>query len=231
MTPWSQTVRVLSRALLICGLVLLSVFALAHIDRLLGSGKSRAALESLRVLSENDSSPDFGTSPGEYFVATDRSTVNSPQGAYAAKPASYSSGKAIGVLRIASLGMEVPVLEGTDKITLNRGVGRIAGTALPGVGGNIGIAGHRDTFFRPLRKVRTGDKIELLTRLGKQTYRVDQIKVTSPKDVGVLQPRPTPSLTLVTCYPFYYFGSAPKRYIVTASLDTRSSAEAVIKPW
>ncbi|MGE5054125.1 MAG: class D sortase [Acidobacteriota bacterium] len=164
-------------------------------------------------------------------MATDRSTVNSPQGAYAAKPASYSSGEAIGVLRIASLGMEVPVLEGTDKLTLNRGVGRIAGTALPGVGGNIGIAGHRDTFFRPLRKVRTGDKIELLTRLGKQTYRVDQIKVTSPKDIGVLQPRPTPSLTLVTCYPFYYFGSAPKRYIVTASLDTRSSAEAVIKPW
>ena len=218
MIPWAKAVRVLSQALLILGIVLLSVFAVAHIHRLLGSGAGQAALESLRV-PESDSSVDSGIGPGEDVWGSDQSTVGSPQRAHAATPASCSRGEAIGVLRIASLGMEVPVLEGTDKMTLNRGVGRIAGTALPGLGGNIAIAGHRDSFFRPLRKIRSGDKIELLTRSGKHLYSVDQIKVTNPKDVSVLQPRQTPSLTLVTCYPFYYVGAAPKRYIVTASLD------------
>jgi sortase A len=224
---WSKAVRVLSQALLMLGIVLLSVFAVAHIYRLLGSGAGRAQFERSRVL-KNDSSVDSGISAFDDVAGADESTV-SP--ALRAKSSSYSRGEAIGVLRIASLGMEVPVLEGTDKITLNRGVGRIAGTALPGLGGNIGIAGHRDSFFRPLRKIRRGDEIELLTRSGKHVYRVDQIKVTDPKDVSVLQPRPTPSLTLVTCYPFYYLGSAPKRYIVTGSLDTRSSTEAAIKSW
>jgi sortase A len=225
-----KAVRVLSQALLIIGIVLLSVFAVAHIHRLLSPGADGAIVESSRVLPENDSSLDSGTSTVEYVTVADQSMVGFLQDVHSAIPASYSSGEAIGVLRIASLGMEVPVLEGTDKITLNRGVGRIAGTALPGLGGNIGIAGHRDSFFRPLRKIRTGNEIELLTRSGKHIYRVDQIKVTDPKDISVLQPRQTPSLTLVTCYPFYYVGSAPKRYVVTASLDTTSSTEALSKP-
>ena len=229
MITWSKAVRVLSQALLITGIVLLSVFAVAHIHRLLRSGADQGIFESSRVLPESDFPADFAIRAGEGVTVAGESTVRFPQRVYFAKSANYSSGEVIGVLRIASLGMEVPVLEGTDKITLNRGVGRIAGTALPGLGGNIGIAGHRDSFFRPLRKVRTGDEIELLTRVGKQTYRVDQIKVTNPKDVSALQPRLTPSLTLVTCYPFYYVGSAPKRYIVTASLDTMSSTEAVSK--
>lgn len=227
MITWSKAARLLSEALLILGIVLLSVFAVAHIHRLLGSGAGRAQFESSRVV-ENDSSVDSGISAFDDIAGSGESKVSS---VLRAKPASYSRGEAIGVLRIASLGMEVPVLEGTDKMTLNRGVGRIAGTGLPGRGGNIGIAGHRDSFFRPLRKIRRGDVIELLTRSGKHVYRVDQIKVTNPKDVSVLQPRPTPSLTLVTCYPFYYLGSAPRRYIVIASLDTRSSTEAVIKDW
>jgi sortase A len=227
---WAKAVRVLSRALLILGIGLLSVLAVAHIHRLLGSGADRAMFESSRVLPGSEFSAGFGIGAGEGVTLAGEPTVSSPQIAYVAKPASYSIGEVIGVLRIGSLGMEVPVLEGTDKITLNRGVGRIAGTALPGLGGNIGIAGHRDSFFRPLRKIRRGDEIELLTRSGKHVYRVDQIKVTNPKDVSVLQPRPTPSLTLVTCYPFYYVGSAPKRYIVAATLETRSSTEAVSKP-
>jgi sortase A len=226
---WSKAVRVLSQALLILGIVLLTVFAVAHIHRLLGSGVDRAMFESSRVLQESDFSADFGIGADGGVTIAEESTVRFPQRVYFARATSYSSGEVMGILRIASLGMEVPVLEGTETTTLNRGVGRIAGTALPGFGGNIGIAGHRDSFFRPLRKVRTGDEIELLTRVGKQIYRVDQIKVTNPKDVSVLQSRPTPSLTLVTCYPFYYLGSAPKRYIVTATLDTRSSTEAVIK--
>ena len=116
------------------------------------------------------------------------------------------------------LDLEVPVLEGTDGVTLNRGVGRIAGTSLPGQGGNIGIAGHRDGFFRRLKNIRTGDTIELDTMSGTDAFVVDRIRVTSPADVAVLQPRTKDSITLVTCYPFYFVGTAPRRFIVQASL-------------
>jgi sortase A len=126
--------------------------------------------------------------------------------------------ESIALLKIPALDLEVPVLEGTDEVTLNRGVGRIAGTALPGQPGNIGIAGHRDGFFRRLKDIHTGDAIELVTVSGRDVFIVDRIRVTSPADVDVLQPRTTDSVTLVTCYPFYFVGPAPRRYIVQASL-------------
>ena len=122
------------------------------------------------------------------------------------------------VLRIPKVHLEVPVLEGTDELVLNRGVGHIAGTAFPGEQGNTGIAGHRDGFFRALKDVGPGDTIELLTPEHRDTYVVDQVVLVDPSDVSVLQPRSVSSLTLVTCYPFYYVGSAPQRYIVHASL-------------
>jgi sortase A len=103
-------------------------------------------------------------------------------------------------------------------LILNRGVGRIPGTSFPGHDGNIGIAGHRDGFFRTLKDIRTGDSIELVTVSGTDIYIVDRIRITGPADVSVLLPRPKPSLTLVTCYPFYFVGPAPNRYIVEASL-------------
>ena len=134
---------------------------------------------------------------------------------------------AIGILRIPKVDIEAPVLEGTDDLTLNRGVGRIDGTAEPGANGNIGIAGHRDGFFRGLKDVSTGDKIELVTKEGTQTYVIDRIVIVERADVSVLAPRDRSSVTLVTCYPFYFVGSAPERYIVQASLadgDRRQSA-------
>jgi sortase A len=124
----------------------------------------------------------------------------------------------IGLIRIRRLGLEAPVLEGTNDLTLDRGVGHITGTALSGEGGNIGLAGHRDGFFRVLKDVTPGDEIELLTTGMKETYYVDEIVVVSPKDVSVLGSTSSRSLTLVTCYPFYFIGSAPKRYIVKALL-------------
>ncbi len=124
----------------------------------------------------------------------------------------------IAILRIPKIHVEVPVLEGTDDLTLNRGVGRIAGTGNPGESGNIGIAGHRDGFFRGLKDVGPGDKIEMVTQSRVETYVVDHVIIVDPSDVSVLEPRPQPSLTLVTCYPFYYLGSAPKRYIVQATV-------------
>ncbi len=130
---------------------------------------------------------------------------------------------AVAVLRIPKIHLEVPVLQGTDDLTLNRAVGLIAGTALPGEDGNTGIAGHRDGFFRGLKDLCVGDPIELVTQTKTNTYLIDRIVIVDPSDVSVLAPRPRTSVTLVTCYPFYFVGSAPRRYIVQASLATPSS--------
>jgi sortase A len=122
----------------------------------------------------------------------------------------------VAVLRISKLGIEVPVFPGTDDFALNRGVGWIEGTARPGDEGNSGIAGHRDGFFRPLKDIVKGDSIELLTLAGSRMYQVEEIQIVDPSDVTVLDPTPQAALTLVSCYPFYFAGSAPKRFIVRA---------------
>jgi len=122
----------------------------------------------------------------------------------------------IGSIEIARLGLSVIVMEGTDRATLRRAAGHIAGTALPGQPGNVGIAAHRDTFFRPLRNVRRNDIITLTTLRGEYRYRVVSTTIVPPSDVGVLNPSASEVLTLVTCYPFYFIGSAPSRFIVRA---------------
>jgi len=123
----------------------------------------------------------------------------------------------LGVLEISAIQLRVPVLEGTDDLTLDRAVGHITGTAALGETGNIGIAGHRDGFFRGLKDVHVGETIDVYTQRGRSRYAVDEIQTVSPDDVSVLAPRAKPSLTLVTCYPFYFVGSAPLRYIVHAT--------------
>ena len=124
-----------------------------------------------------------------------------------------------GVLRIPAISLAVPVLQGTDDLTLNRAVGRIPGTARIGATtGNLGIAGHRDSFFRGLKDIGPGETIELETLWNRLTYEVTDITITTPSDVTVLQRSDEGQLTLVTCYPFYFVGHAPKRYIVTAKL-------------
>jgi sortase A len=122
----------------------------------------------------------------------------------------------LAVLRIPKIRLEVPILRGTDDFTLNRAVGHIDDTALPGTDGNSGIAGHRDGFFRGLKAIGPEDVIELETLRGKEVYRVERTWVVGPEDVSVLDPTPARALTLVTCYPFYHVGPAPQRYIVRA---------------
>ncbi len=124
----------------------------------------------------------------------------------------------LAVLSIPSINLEVPVLDGTDDFTLNRAVGHIEGTPAPGQQGNVGIAGHRDGFFRGLKDVHEGDAIELITQKERARYVVDEILIVSPEEISILGARSKSSLTLVTCYPFYYVGSAPQRYIVRASI-------------
>lgn len=122
----------------------------------------------------------------------------------------------LAVLRIERIGLEVPVLEGTDELTLNRAVGWIPRTSRPGEGGNVAIAGHRDGFFRGLKDIAPGDSITLETLAGTESYRIEEIRIVGPKDVSVLEPTAAPTLTLVTCFPFYFVGDAPQRCIVRA---------------
>ena len=134
------------------------------------------------------------------------------------------------ILRVPKAAIEVPILEGTDDLTLNRGVGHIAGTSLPGHPGNIAITGHRDGFFRGLKDIAAGDTIEVVRRTKEgqaQTdkYVVRNIKIVLPSDTFVLKQTDDSTLTLITCYPFYYIGSAPQRYIVQASLISSTSTD------
>jgi sortase A len=134
---------------------------------------------------------------------------------------SRNSGKdlPLAVLTIEKLAIQVPVYNGTDEFNLNRGVGRIKGTAAIDGAGNLGIAGHRDGFFRTLEDIVVGDEMELLTTQGNIKYKVSSIQIVDPSDVSVLDPTTNSTITLVTCYPFYYVGHAPKRYIVKAEAE------------
>ncbi len=130
------------------------------------------------------------------------------------------------VLRIPRLGLQVPVYEGTDDDTLNRGAGRIVSTAgIDSRAGNVGIAAHRDGFFRPLKDIAVGDELYLDTVAETRLYRVSRIHVVDPDDVGVLDPTPMSTITLVTCYPFYFVGTAPRRFIVHAQVTQQRYAD------
>jgi sortase A len=153
----------------------------------------------------------------------DRSLWSSERIAAWHKAASDSAATPLAVLRIPKLRLEVAVLPGTDDRTLDRAVGHIEETALPGVDGNSGIAGHRDGFFRGLKDIAQGDLIELETGTAKELYRVERTWVVDPDDVSVLDPTATRALTLVTCYPFYYVGPAPRRFIVRAVLASAAN--------
>lgn len=125
-------------------------------------------------------------------------------------------GDVLGRIEIPRLGMMVAILEGTTSKALQLGVGHIKGTAAPGEPGNIGIAGHRDTYFRALKDIRTNDEIEIQTATGLSRYEVDSVQIVAPGDTGVLAPSADSALTLVTCYPFYFIGPAQERFVVHA---------------
>jgi len=134
------------------------------------------------------------------------------------------SDDALAQLDIPKAGLSVMVMDGTDDATLRVAVGHIPGTRLPGPAGNVGLAGHRDSFFRGLSKLRIGDEITLTTREDTLHYTVESMRIVSPDDVSVLQDTSYPALTLVTCYPFYYVGPAPQRWIVAARLTSTAAA-------
>ena len=135
-----------------------------------------------------------------------------------APPAPVEPGTLVARLEAPRTRFSASVLEGSTDDVLARAAGHIEGTPLPGAGGNVGIAGHRDTTFRPLRDIEKGDLLRVTTAKGLFEYRVVRAWVVRPRDVYVLDPTAQPSLTLVTCYPFRFVGPAPLRYVIRAEL-------------
>jgi sortase A len=187
----------------VAGIASLVYVGAQYADSRRGSREALDRFAELKATEKPEESPDL-TLWSPQRIAAWQSTLTLPRDV------------PLAVLRIARIHLVVPVLEGTSDVTLNRGVGHIEETAMPGTGGNSGIAGHRDGFFRGLKDVGLGDAIELETLHGKQIYRIERAWIVNPEDVSVLDPTPEESITLVTCYPFYFVGSAPQRYIVRA---------------
>ena len=138
--------------------------------------------------------------------------------ATAAPGRSQDPEEVIGRMDIPGLALTVPILADDDPDSLRRGVGHIKGTAFPGGLGTVGLAGHRDTFLRPMRRVAPGMEIRLVDSRGAFIYEVDRTEVVMPEQVEVLDIRDRPELTVVTCFPFNFVGAAPKRFIVHAHL-------------
>lgn len=135
-------------------------------------------------------------------------------------------GEPVAKLSIPRLGADLYVFEGTDTRDLRLGPGHMQGTAMPGAMGNCVIAGHRDTHFRVLKDIRQGDQIVLETQGGRFVYTVDGTEIVRPTNTSCIRPTQSAELHLITCYPFYYLGHAPKRFIVEAKLDEPLSASS-----
>jgi sortase A len=212
-----KILRTVESGFLTVGVLMLVVYFLA---RGWGGYQSRS---DIRVFEQAVASESISATPA---VASGESAAAEPDySLWSAKRineyhASHSmrSDAPLAVLSIGKFGLKVPVYNGTDEINLNRGAGRIKGTARIDASGNLGIAAHRDGFFRVLKDIELGDGIELLTQQGKKVFEVSSITIVDPADVSVLAPTEDPSITLVTCYPFYFVGDAPKRFIVKGEL-------------
>ena len=183
-----------ARLLMAAGAVALLGVAVVHVDGALGERRARA---ELAFASPAPDTREWSETRRAEWEAS-RSTP---------------AGTPFGLLSIPSLGLSVVVFEGTDALSLNRGVGRIEGTQITS---NLGIAGHRDGFFRSLRNATKGDRITLETQGSTYAYEIRSLSIVSPEDVQVLDPTPGPTLTLVTCHPFFVLGHAPQRFVVHA---------------
>jgi sortase A len=209
-----QWIGRIQRVLSVSGLVLVGIYAAAMLHRTV---ISRLAIAEVRAAQEvSQGTP--GSGPGSVDVPKPDFTLWSPGRVTQFKSAMAGHmPQALGILRIPKSHLEAPIFEGTDDLTLNEGVGHIAGTDPVGGDGNTGIAGHRDGFFRSLKDVKVGDRVEIEMRGKPLVYVVERLVIVDPRNVSVLSGLGHPELTLVTCYPFYVLGSAPRRFIVQAS--------------
>jgi sortase A len=216
-----RAMAIAGRSLLALGAVMVGVYVVARIH---AAVMSRAALREFAQAEQRQTAPgNAAGAPSTGQQKVDFSLWSMKRITAYEESLKQQFAPPVAVLEIPKIGVEVPVFDGTDDLTLNRGVGRIIGSGRVGQGGNIGIAGHRDGFFRGLKDVVVGDQIDLRTPRQTETYHVDEIRIVQPTDVDVLNDRGVPTVTLVTCYPFYFIGNAPQRYIVRAA----ASDEAV----
>ena len=207
----------IERVLLAAGLTLMTVWVAARLQRTIAS---RAAIAEFTAESAAASSKKASASPDPVSsVPVDFRLWSVKRISAYEDSLTKKTDAPLAILRIPKINLEVPIFNDTDDLTLNRGVGRILGTARVGTSGNLGIAGHRDGFFRGLQSIAPGDVLELVRPGHSDRYVVSQIRIVTPEDTSVLNPTAVPTLTLVTCFPFYFVGHAPKRYIVTAQLD------------
>jgi sortase A len=207
--PWIRWSR---RLFFVIGIVALTYVAFALLDaRFYQAGQSRRFQQELNGLKPSIMSD-------EHLHASSIVPIPAKESLMIAERFDIAgSGRTpLGRIEISTIGLEAMILEGTDARTLRRAVGHIPGTPLPGQQGNVAITGHRDTFFRPLRNIRKDDEIRLTTLSGSYRYWVDSIKVVEAGAMEVLDNSDDAILTLVTCYPFYYVGPAPKRFVVRA---------------
>lgn len=212
-------IRLLQRVLAISGVILLVVVAFTKISGLIGSRRAVAQFKSEVTRNASQATGLRGSQDPDFSLWSEKRAT-----AYRASLLSNDS-PPVALLRIERLGLEVPVFPGTDETVLNRGAGWINGTPAPGERGNSGIAAHRDGFFRVLKDVAVGDKIQIVSTRDTSDYAISEIRIVDPTDVSVLGPRSSPSsITLVTCYPFYFVGDAPQRYIVLADLVSPSAS-------
>jgi sortase A len=226
-----MNVRTLERILLLIGVTLLGTWSAAQLYR---SARSRVAVERFEskasISSVEDAAPSFD--PGLASTLDFRLWSDKRIKAFRESLAGKTD-LPLAILRIPTINLEAPLFNDTDDLTLDRGLGRILGTAHLGQAGNLGIAGHRDGFFRGLKDVKLGDSVELNRPGFTDEYVIGKIQIVEPDDVQVLASTHTPALTLVTCFPFYYVGRAPKRYIVTAYIadsnpNVRAASESLV---
>lgn len=195
-----RVLPVVEKALWTIGGLLLLVYVVARADSVVGS---RVALASVAAKSELQPPAQ----PRYRFWSQGRID------AYRASTG-FETGPLVGTLQIRALDLLVPLYADTNELHLNRGVGVIEGMAMPGEGGNLGIAGHRDGFFRVLRDIRKGERVEVRTPASQYVYEVSDVSIVDAADATPLAATREPSLTLVTCYPFYFVGPAPRRFVV-----------------
>ncbi len=202
----------IERILLLAGILCLGTYVWAYVDARLYEKEQDRLLQ--HAMAAGPPPPVRGT-----HAAAETDSFESLQTSAEEKPAPppVGDGELIGRIKVPRLGVSAILMEGVGKKTLRRGAGRIPDTAMPSEeAGNVGIAAHRDSFFRGLKDIQEDDTVELTTLEGTFRYKVEWTKIVEPDDVSVLAPTDDAALTLVTCYPFYYVGSAPKRFIVRA---------------
>jgi sortase A len=211
--PPRRGLRLLERLLLVVGLVCLGYFGYVSAETALYQAFETRELDAILAAAPSGPPGDFaGGKHSRLETEVVLPTVPRP------RPA---DGTTLGRLEIPRLGVSAIVRAGSDSRTLRLAVGHIGGTSLPGEPGNIGLAAHRDTFFRRLGEIHEDDLVRFVTTDGTFVYRVAGTQVVDPHDTWVLNPTEEPALTLVTCYPFRYVGSAPRRFIVRAHLAER----------